>query len=181
LISKPACLFIFFLSIGDNSLEGELPVEICALSENLEKINVSGNNLEGQIPRCLKDFVKLEEIQMSNNTFGGWIPTYLLSISTLTTVDLSGNQIGGNAVNLFLFGGGAATGLTSVLLQDNLLKGGFPEEVEGYPNLSEFRFEGNVITGEVSDNTCSLQGTTFLATLSADCEEVTCDCCTECF
>lgn len=161
-------------------MEGELPVEICALSENLEKINVSGNNLEGQIPRCLRDFDKLEEVRMSNNNFGGWIPTYLLSIPTLTTVDFSGNQIGGTATNLFLFGG-AATGLSTVLLQDNLLEGDFPYEVEGYPNLSEFRLEGNNVTGEVSTSTCSLQGTTFLATLSADCEEVTCDCCTECF
>jgi hypothetical protein len=161
-------------------LEGKFPVEICALSENLERIDVSGNNLEGEIPRCLKDFVKLEEIQMSNNKFGGWLPTYLLSISTLKTVDFSGNQIGGHAFNLFLFGG-VATGLTTVLLQDNLLRGSFPEEVEGYPNLSEFRLEGNEIIGEVSSSTCSLQGTTFLATLSADCEEIACDCCTECF
>jgi Leucine-rich repeat (LRR) protein len=169
-----------FDSKGGNGLKGELPVEICALSENLVTIDVSGNNLEGQIPRCLRDFDKLEGIQMSNNTFGGWIPTYLLSIPTLKTVDLSGNQISGKAANLFLFGG-AATGLTNALLQNNLLDGDFPVEVEGYPNLSELRLEGNVVTGEVSNSTCSLQGTTFLATLSADCQEVTCDCCTECF
>lgn len=168
------------IALSDNGLKGELPDEICALSENLATIDVSGNNLEGQIPRCLRDFDKLEGIQMSNNTFGGWIPTYLLSIPTMKTVDLSGNQIGGKAANLFLFGG-AATGLTNVLLQNNLLDGDFPVEVEGYPNLSELRLEGNVVTGEVSNSTCSLQGTTFLATLSADCQEVTCDCCTECF
>lgn len=174
--ANPACLFL-----DDNGLGGELPTEICALSENLEKIDVSGNDLEGQIPVCLIDFVSLSEVDMSGNKLGGKLPTGLLAISTMEIIDFSVNQIGGDIANLFS-SGGDATGLTTVLLQDNLLTGAFPIEVEGYPALSEFRVHNNTITGAVSDTTCSLQDGTFLATLSADCAsgEVTCSCCSEC-
>lgn len=164
--------------IGNNNLEGPFPSEMCAMAKSIESIDVSSNALTGSIPACLKDFVKLTDVNFSDNNFTGELPTGLLGIPTMSMVDFSQNQIGGEASNLF-GDDTAATDLNTVRLHSNVLTGDFPPNVSSFSGLSILMLHGNELTGEVPATVCEMQGlNTFLTTLTADCLEISCTCCT---
>lgn len=148
------------------------------MAENLETIDVKGNALEGTIPSCLKDFAKLSFLNLRVNNFSGEIPTGILGISTMRILDFQKNQIEGSASNLF-GNDTAATNLNSVRLNDNVLTGEFPEAVSSFAGLNTLALHNNDMTGEVPETVCEMQGlNTFLTTLTADCDEMACACCT---
>jgi len=170
--------FGFPLFTGSNGLAGELPSEICALFQNIETIDMSGNSLEGSIPSCLKDFVKLTDLNLSDNQLSGELPTGLLGISTMTLIDFSQNQLEGNVTNLF-GDDAAATNLDSVLLNNNVLTGDFPSTVLSFGGMSTLQLHGNKMTGQVPATICEMQIIdAFLTRLTVDCLEVSCQCCT---
>lgn len=170
------------IELGNNGLAGSLPSEICALAPNLESLDMRGNALVGDIPTCLKDFDNLAQVLLNNNQFSGEIPTGLLGIASMTVIDLSQNDLAGPVSNLF-GDDTAATGLRTVSLNDNRLRGDFPNEALLFPNLSTLRLHGLNMKGEVPESVCDAQqqSSTFLTTLTADCVELFCTCCTTCF
>mmetsp|Transcript_53 Transcript_53/g.102 ORF Transcript_53/g.102 Transcript_53/m.102 type:complete len:406 (-) Transcript_53:1487-2704(-) len=170
------------IELDNNGLAGSLPSEICALAPNLESLDMRGNALVGDIPACLKDFDKLAQVFLNNNQFSGEIPTGVLGIASMTVIDLSQNDLEGPVS--YLFGDDtAATGLRTVSLNDNRLTGDFPTEALLFPNLSTLRLHGLNMKGEVPESVCDAQqqSSTFLTTLTADCVELFCTCCTACF
>lgn len=179
-VCTPNANYSFYIS-GNNGLAGPVPSEICAMAENLESIDVSSNALKGAIPSCLKDFVKLTNLNFSDNNFSGELPTGLLGIFTVSVIDFSQNQLEGNVTSLF-GDDTAATNLNTVRLNNNLLTGDFPPSVSSFGGLSTLLLHGNKMSGEVPATVCEMQGlNTFLTTLTADCLEISCKCCTTCY
>ncbi|PHT32887.1 hypothetical protein CQW23_29224 [Capsicum baccatum] len=72
-----------YLFLGYNNLTTEgIPSFICNLT-SIVRLNLSGNNLKGEIPQCLGNISGLLEMRMSDNSLSGEIP---LSICNLTSL-----------------------------------------------------------------------------------------------
>jgi hypothetical protein len=63
-----------FLNLSSNSLTGEIPGQICNLT-NLQTLDLSDNQLTGAIPSQLSDLHFLSRFDVSNNQLEGPVPT----------------------------------------------------------------------------------------------------------
>ena len=61
--------------------------------ENLEALNVSGNELTGEIPTELAALKKLETLDLSDNSLSGVLPSELGELQALRNVDVSSNEV----------------------------------------------------------------------------------------
>ncbi|KAK7364461.1 hypothetical protein VNO80_13141 [Phaseolus coccineus] len=80
------------IDLSCNNLTGEIPKEITYLL-GLVSLNLSRNNLSGQIPWEIGNLSSLEFLDLSRNHFSGQIPSTLSSIDRLAMLDLSNNNI----------------------------------------------------------------------------------------
>ncbi|KAK1412426.1 hypothetical protein QVD17_33671 [Tagetes erecta] len=82
------------LDISNNQLSGEIPPTIGQLKA-LYILNVSHNKFTGSIPSSLGSLSQLESLDMSANKLTGEIPNALTSLTFLSTFNLSYNQLKG--------------------------------------------------------------------------------------
>ncbi|GMH14460.1 hypothetical protein Nepgr_016301 [Nepenthes gracilis] len=60
-------------------------------------IDVSNNNLKGEIPEVIGNLVSLQCLNLTHNNFTGHISPSLASLSKLKSLDLSSNKLVGRA------------------------------------------------------------------------------------
>ena len=84
----------YFLA-SKNKLTGSIPLMICKMHA-LEVLDVSNNQLTGQIPQCLLNLSNsLVVLAMKNNHFQGNLLETFKNGCSLVTLDLNHNQIHG--------------------------------------------------------------------------------------
>lgn len=72
--------------------------------------------------------------------------------------------------------------LEQLRLQNNQLRGQVPTELGALENLRELQLHGNLLLeGAVPAQLCDGTNNFLLSTLTADCSNVTCGCCTVCY
>jgi Leucine-rich repeat (LRR) protein len=89
--------YLFVISVIDlsgNQLTGEIPKEIGALS-SLRGLNLSGNHISGIIPEEIGNLWSLEALDLSHNGLSGPIPLSIANLSFLSWLDLSYNDLSG--------------------------------------------------------------------------------------
>ncbi|KAI3972327.1 hypothetical protein MKW92_035232 [Papaver armeniacum] len=82
------------IDLSGNFLEGTIPKDICLL-KGLKMLNLSHNQLHGVIPTNIGNMTGLESLDLSFNKLTGHIPLSLTSIDPLSTLDLSYNNLSG--------------------------------------------------------------------------------------
>ncbi|XP_020115053.1 leucine-rich repeat receptor protein kinase MSP1-like [Ananas comosus] len=82
------------LDLSENNLSGQIPEEIVALVL-LRSLNLSGNHLTGMIPERLGDMRYLESLDLSLNELQGAIPQSLSALTFLNHLNLSYNNLSG--------------------------------------------------------------------------------------
>ncbi|WVZ13389.1 hypothetical protein V8G54_010955, partial [Vigna mungo] len=82
------------IDISSNNLSGEIPKEIGYLV-GLVSLNLSRNNLRGEIPCGIGSLRSLDSLDLSRNRFTGKIPSSLAEIDGLGKLDLSQNSLSG--------------------------------------------------------------------------------------
>ncbi|CAH1452511.1 unnamed protein product [Lactuca virosa] len=82
------------INLSSNNLTGQIPYQITNLSD-LVALNLSRNNLSGEIPRKIGEMKKLLTLDLSRNNFSGWIPSSMSQMSLLNDLDLSFNKLSG--------------------------------------------------------------------------------------
>ncbi|OAY79351.1 LRR receptor-like serine/threonine-protein kinase ERL2 [Ananas comosus] len=88
---------IYLLKIMDlskNNLSGQIPEEIISLA-SLLSLNLSENHLTGKIPERLGDMRSLESLDLSLNELQGAIPQSLSDLTFLNHLNLSYNNLSG--------------------------------------------------------------------------------------
>ncbi|KAH7674499.1 Non-specific serine/threonine protein kinase protein [Dioscorea alata] len=85
-------LSLVVLSLSNNSLCGELPLEISNCSP-FTSLDVSQNELSGRLPASLSELKTLESLNLSNNNFSGLIPASIFG--NLKQFDVSNNNFSG--------------------------------------------------------------------------------------
>ncbi|XP_026397163.1 phytosulfokine receptor 1-like [Papaver somniferum] len=82
------------IDISCNNLEGNIPKEIGSL-KGLPMLNLSYNHLSGDIPENVGNMFTLESLDLSFNRLSGHIPQSLTSIDSLGFLNLSYNKLSG--------------------------------------------------------------------------------------
>ncbi|XP_059076590.1 receptor-like protein 7 [Cryptomeria japonica] len=83
------------IDLSNNQLNGDVPLDLGKL-KGLRFLNLSMNSLNGIIPRSLGDMSQLESLDLSSNKLSGNNPSELQSLSYLAYLNLSNNNLSGN-------------------------------------------------------------------------------------
>ncbi|KAJ0716452.1 putative leucine-rich repeat domain superfamily [Helianthus annuus] len=86
--------FLTSLDLSSNNIVGEIPDALMNLV-GLRNLNLSGNLLKGQIPTSIGDLKQLESLDLSMNKLSGRIPQSLTSLNFLSYMNLSFNNLSG--------------------------------------------------------------------------------------
>ncbi|XP_073006808.1 receptor-like protein EIX2 [Typha latifolia] len=86
--------FTLSLDLSGNNLTGEIPKEIGALV-GLTNLNLSANRLTGNIQELIGGLQSLESLDLSNNELSGEIPSTLSALTFLSYLNLSYNNLSG--------------------------------------------------------------------------------------
>ncbi|XP_039173784.1 MDIS1-interacting receptor like kinase 1-like [Eucalyptus grandis] len=86
--------FFHSIDLSANNLNGEIPNELTRLVQ-LQNLNLSQNNLSGEIPTNIGNLKKLESLDLSNNKISGKIPPSISSVDSLSCLNLSFNNLSG--------------------------------------------------------------------------------------
>ncbi|CAN6709033.1 unnamed protein product [Malus baccata var. baccata] len=82
------------VDLSDNNLSGEMPVGLTNLTR-LGTLNLSMNHLTGNIPAKIGDLERIETLDLSSNKFSGPIPQSMVSLTFLNHLNLSYNNLSG--------------------------------------------------------------------------------------
>ncbi|KAK6275765.1 hypothetical protein POUND7_005474 [Theobroma cacao] len=82
------------IDLSDNNLSGEIPAEIANLL-GLRFMNLSNNHLTGMIPKDIGNMRLLESIDLSWNQISGEIPPGMSALTFLSYLNLSHNNLTG--------------------------------------------------------------------------------------
>ncbi|KAJ4832779.1 hypothetical protein Tsubulata_018793 [Turnera subulata] len=86
--------FLVSIDLSGNDLVGEIPTELTCLS-GLRNLDLSGNNLVGHIPLQVGNLSLLESLDLSRNSLSGPIPDSLTDLNYLSYLNLSFNHLSG--------------------------------------------------------------------------------------
>ncbi|XP_051118308.1 probably inactive leucine-rich repeat receptor-like protein kinase At3g28040 [Andrographis paniculata] len=170
--SIPEALFDMNLDEVDlsrNNLTGPIPPASDKLFESLQLLDLSGNNLIGDIPAEMGLFGKLKYLNLSWNELESRIPPELGYIQNLTVLDLRSSGLIGmippdicdsGSLAILQLDGNSLTGpipaeigncssLYLLSLSHNNLTGGIPESMSTLRKLKVLKFEENQLSGEI--------------------------------
>ncbi|KAI8610205.1 hypothetical protein BC830DRAFT_1084924 [Chytriomyces sp. MP71] len=83
-----------YLDLRHNQLQGQIPVEICAVASSLVSLLFAGNQLSGPIPPELSKLTQLRELDLRENQLTGNLPSSLPP--SLKVLFLDANQLSGS-------------------------------------------------------------------------------------
>ncbi|KAL6288237.1 hypothetical protein ACE6H2_012627 [Prunus campanulata] len=82
------------VDLSDNNLSGEMPVGLTSLLK-LGTLNLSMNHLTGNIPEKIGNLEQIETLDLSTNKLSGSIPRSMVSLTFLNHLNLSFNNLSG--------------------------------------------------------------------------------------
>ncbi|GAA0174798.1 transmembrane signal receptor [Lithospermum erythrorhizon] len=86
--------FLVSIDLSNNNISGQIPGELMNLSKLLN-LNMSRNHLQGRVPENIGDLKALESLDLSWNDISGPVPYSLSSLTYLSHLNLSYNKFSG--------------------------------------------------------------------------------------
>nr|XP_010920367.2 receptor-like protein EIX2 [Elaeis guineensis] len=147
-----------YLDLSNSSISGKIPTWFWDLSFNLSLLNISFNQIEGQLPNPLK-VAAFADIDMRSNLLSGPIPVLSNEIELL---DLSHNQFSGTIPPNI---GELQPYLISLSLSNNNISGKVPTSIGKMQGLQVLDLSSNNLMGVIPS---SLQNCSYLKALGLD-------------
>ena len=108
-------------------------------------INLSDNNLSGEIPSEIADLVSLQELNLHKNKIAGTIPAAIENLKELRVLDLSFNQLTGVIPSAI----GEMTNLKDLELYMNRISGQLPISIGKLQNIETLALFNNDLEGQI--------------------------------
>ncbi|KAJ0524387.1 putative leucine-rich repeat domain superfamily [Helianthus annuus] len=87
--------FPTMLDLSNNNLSGDIPVEIGNM-KSIQILDLSNNYFSGTIPSSISNLTNLETLELSHNLLSGEIPTSLTILNFLSYFNVSYNNLQGS-------------------------------------------------------------------------------------
>ncbi|XP_076945776.1 putative LRR receptor-like serine/threonine-protein kinase IRK [Bidens hawaiensis] len=134
------------IRFSDNKLTGSVndafTSSVNISHQNLEVVDVSDNELSGEIPFDIGKFISLRFLNMSKNSLTGGIPKTVGELKALDTLDLSVNGLNGSIpVEI------GATSLKNLILSRNDFSGSVPVTMSELADLEYVDLSFNKLNG----------------------------------
>ncbi|CAM4040485.1 MULTISPECIES: PKD domain-containing protein [Flavobacterium] len=130
------------LGLWSNNLEGEIPNEIGDFI-GLTNLLLGVNKLSGNIPSSIGNLINLKTLQISDTFISGTIPTSIGNLSNLINLYLSSNQLTGSIPNIF----NNMPNLIRLWLRRNKLSGNIPSSIGNLSSLQDLSLYQNELSG----------------------------------
>ncbi|XP_048326278.1 receptor-like protein 7 [Ziziphus jujuba] len=138
---------IVHYDVSKNMLTGEMPPLFCTMS-SLRNLDLSNNNLDGIVPKCLGNSSSaLSILSLRNNSFHGMIPQLCSSNngSQLKIIDISYNQLQGKLPRSLSH----CLMLEAIIVSNNQLRDSFPSWLGSLPELKLLILHQNGFYGTI--------------------------------
>ncbi|XP_030971224.1 receptor-like protein 13 [Quercus lobata] len=87
------------LDLSCNNLTGEIPLELGQL-QGIHALNLSHNQLTGSIPKSFSGLTKVESLDLSHNRLSGEIPPKLIELTFLEVFSVAYNNLSGRTPDM---------------------------------------------------------------------------------
>ena len=138
------------LNLSYNNLSGDLPEELTRLI-HLDTLDLRWNTLTGHLPD-LGDLRKVTILLLTDNQFSGSIPVWIGDMEALQRLDLSHNQFKGEIPAEI----GMLRSLRSLAIHHNNLSGPLPGQIGDAAALRRLILNDNALTGAIPEELGSL-------------------------
>ncbi|KAB2620864.1 LRR receptor-like serine/threonine-protein kinase GSO2 [Pyrus ussuriensis x Pyrus communis] len=159
-----------YLDLSNNNISGSISFLCASATMSLNFLNLSYNNLSGELPECLTHFYDLVVLDLSYNAFSGEIPSTIGSLYHMITLKLRSNRFVGELPSSFknctslqvidvgnnkLSGripkwlGASLHNLVILMLFSNNFNGSMPSELCGLTNILNLDVSANNISGTI--------------------------------
>ncbi|MCO5607201.1 hypothetical protein L7F22_061394 [Adiantum nelumboides] len=135
---KWASAGLMSLEVSGNDMEGDIPSSVMHLVK-LNSLDLSSCNLSGSIPSAIGNLSLLQTLKLGSNRLKGQIPSSVQKLATLQYLDLSDNQLNGS-VPAFL---ARLPALRYLDLSKNNFKGQLPFNNSFIKSLNTFKVGSN--------------------------------------
>ncbi|XP_057441093.1 receptor-like protein 9DC3 [Lotus japonicus] len=131
-----------YLDLSFNQLEGDISTSICNASI-LEVLKLSHNKFTGSIPQCLGQLPYLEVLDLKMNKLHGTLPSNFSKENELRSLNFNGNQLEGPLPESLSH----CTELEFLDLGNNQIEDTFPHWLQSLPNLEVLVLRDNKFHG----------------------------------
>lgn len=145
------------LDLSKNQLHGELPADVGTLLA-LKRLDLSCNDLTGAIPRQIGDCDQLQELNLYQNSLTKSIPKELGKLQRLRTLQLQHNNLC-ESIPQSLF---ELKELAKFSVRGNCLTGSIPPEIGRLQSLVFLSLRNNELTGVIPPSLGSCKALEFL-------------------
>lgn len=171
------------LEVEANYISGSIPAELAG-STQLVYMYLRRNSLNFTLESLIQPgyLTNIFALWLDSNYISGTIPTSIGLLTNLASLSITNTTISGHIPTQM----GLLTNMKRCWLYQNQLSGSIPYELSNWGNLQVFEVEENNLTGVMPQGMCyAVKNSGYsAASLSADCNEVTCpidSCCTTCY
>ncbi|XP_068639542.1 receptor-like protein EIX2 [Aristolochia californica] len=168
----PQLHFLQEINLASAGLIGSCTQTLEGNWESIVRVDLSGNQLYGEIPMSIGNITSLVELDLSHNRINGSIPESISNLHQLELLDLSNNNIDGgptldklcqlkklkgfslprcNLTGTIPACLGKISSLEVINLQSNQLDGALPDSLGQLAQLSELQIGNNSLSGTVSE------------------------------
>lgn len=134
-----------FLDISSNQLSGELP-DCWSHFKELKVLTLGNNELKGNIPISIGSLTLVSTLNLASNSFVGELPTSLKNCTELIVFDVSENKLSGSVPTWI---GGGLPYLTVLTLRSNRFNGRIPSNLCDLKSLQLLDFSSNNFSGSL--------------------------------
>lgn len=134
-----------FLDVSYNELFGQLP-DCWSPFKELMVLTLTKNKLSGKIPTSIGSLTQIEVLRLTDNNFTGELPTTLKNCTRLSVIDFGGNKLSGPIPTSL---GENLRGLIILSLRSNYFNGSIPSSLCHLAYLQLLDLSGNDITGSI--------------------------------
>ena len=141
------------IDLSQNNLQGQIPPDIAVLS-SLRELNLSHNDLTGSIPSVIGYLTNLTSMDLSWNHLVKYIPSSIGQLTHLETIRLNDNRLHSHIPNQV----GYLRQLQSLYLHDNeMITGRLPKVLTALPFLTTLTVNATFVSGRIPSALCDLE------------------------
>ncbi|KAL8031343.1 hypothetical protein ABFX02_13G018200 [Erythranthe guttata] len=136
---------LFLLDLSSNQLAGEIP-KCWENMSGLTFLNLANNKFSGEIPHTLGSLSSLQVLHLRNNNLSGELPSTLKNCASLQLMDIGGNMLTGNIPSWI---GASSQVMTYIILNENRFYGSIPPEICNLTQIQVLDLSRNNLSGHI--------------------------------